>query len=149
MDQQSLIILIVVIGVAAFAAIGLYAYQDSTSKRASKRIYSGAAPVWGQQPQQQQQGYQQAPPWAAYKQACPPSAQPGCVPAKLVEPTDEYIAIRVRANGCGCSSGEIGEQLQMIADMTQAARNAQAKTALEQQLLDVLGGNKAKAAKAQ
>jgi hypothetical protein len=144
MDQQSLIILIIVGGLAAFAAIGLYVYQDSTSKRASKRIYSGAAPTWNQQPQQQQ-GYQQAPPWAAYKGACPPSAQSGCVPAKLVEHADEYIAIRVRANGCGCSAGEIGQQLQTIADMTQAARDAQARTALEQQLLDVLGGTRAKA----
>lgn len=142
MSQTDLILLIVIGAVAAIAVLWLFMRASADSERASRRIPGQAAHWQPITPQQPQGLVGSTVPWSQYKQPCPPGAQPGCVPAKLVEPADEYIAIRVRAGSCGCSAGEIGEQLQMIADMTQAARDTKNRSQLEANLLEMLGGKR-------
>lgn len=140
MDQPTLITLIVVGGLFLLVCLGLAMYTISSAKTAAKRVYAPYA--WGSQ--QGPQPQQSAGHWNQYKQACPPSATPGCVPARLVEQADEYVAIRVRASGCGCDSGQIGTRLQRFADMAYAQQDARDDASFHADLVDMVGAKKVK-----
>lgn len=129
MDRNDLIIIIVGVALLALFVLALMWFANSSTKRvASRRFsarYDGPTNQYG------------CP--ATQISDCPPQPGPGCVPAKLIQSCDQYVAVRVPASSCSCSGGaSFHEDLQMMADLMaeqQAADRRAAFYAAQERLL--------------
>jgi hypothetical protein len=109
MDRDMLIITIVGIACVLLFVLALFWFANSSTKRVASRRFSGRY----EGPTNQ---YGCASPQIG---DCPPVPGPGCVPAKLIQQCDQYVAVRVPASACGCngSSSDFHADLQMMADV--------------------------------
>lgn len=108
MDRDMIIITIIGVACVLLFVLALFWFANSSTKRVASRRFSGRydGPVnqHGCSPTQISD--------------CPPQPGPGCVPARLIQQCDQYVAVRVPASACGCGgSSDFHSQLQMMADV--------------------------------
>jgi hypothetical protein len=129
MDRNDLIVIIVGVALLALFAIAVIWFANNSTKRVANRRFAGRydGPT-------NQAGCAQT-----QISDCPPQPGPGCVPAKLIQSCDQYVAVRVPASACGCSGGaSFHEDLQMMADIMaqqQAADRRAAFFAAQERML--------------
>lgn len=130
MDRDLIVIIIVGVALLALFVLALIWFANNSTKRVANRRFSGRydGPV---------NQYGCASPQLG---ECPPQPGPACVPAKLIQSCDQFVAVKVPAGAsCGCSGGgSFHEDLQMMADIMaeqQAADRREAFFAAQERLL--------------
>lgn len=130
MDRDMLVITIVGVACVLLFVLALFWFANNSTKRVASRRFSGRYDGPGNQhgcsPTQISD--------------CPPQPGPGCVPAKLIQQCDQYVAVRVPASACGCGGAatDFHADLQMMADVMaeqQAADKRDAFFAAQERLL--------------
>lgn len=129
MNRDDLIIIIVGVALLALFALAVIWFANNSTKRVASRRFSARydGPT------------NQAGCSSLQISDCPPQPGPGCVPAKLIQACDQYVAVRVPASACGCSGGgSFHEDLQIMADLMaeqQAADRRAAFFAAQERML--------------